>query len=149
MDIIINREHFSFFILKNLTAPCPQCGIPACGREDFFWYNEAEKRMTLVLDGSYLDLIIQNYLNNSLEKTTYTPLPKFLRESNECIGWSEADDFRGTEIDIDDLLASIELINQFVPENWLKEITAEYTSELSAICNHAKRFNSKLFLARS
>ncbi len=149
MEIIINKEHFTFHVEKNLTEPCPECGVPACGKEDFFWYEKEGKRMALVLDGSYLDLVIQDYFKTSYEKNTYASLPKFLRESNECIGWSEADDFGETELEIDDLLTAITLIQAAGIEDWLKSEMIAYTQELKIVCYQAKSLGSKLYVTRS
>lgn len=29
-----NGKKYSFNVVKNTTKPCPECGIPACGKED-------------------------------------------------------------------------------------------------------------------
>ncbi len=149
IKLTIQKENFLFYIQKDLTEPCPECGVPACGKEDFFWYEKDGKRITLVLDGSLLNLIILDYFKVIFEKSNYASLPKFLRESNECIGWSEAEDFVGTELDIDDLLAALDLIKTAEPEEWLKEVMIEYVHELNSICKQAKSLNNALFVARN
>lgn len=94
-----NGKTYNFSVYKDLTQPCPECGVPACGKENYFWINRDEKRETLVLDGSILELIIEEYFNVNIKKVSYRLFPKFLRECNENIGWSEADDFEGTKVD--------------------------------------------------
>lgn len=49
----VNNESFSLHIKKNLTEPCSECGVPACGKEDFLWYEKDGQRITLVLDGPF------------------------------------------------------------------------------------------------
>jgi len=147
--IEVNGQEYIFKVQKDLTEPCPQCGVPACGKENYFWIIEKGKRQTLILDGSLLDLIIEQYFNVNILKVEYETLPKFLRESNEYIGWSEADDFNGTEIDVDDLLETIKIIQIDDLEDWMKECGIEYLKELKKIGNLAIERETELFVARN
>ncbi len=144
-EIEVNGKKYTFKVQKDLTEPCPQCGIPACGKENYFWFEEKELRHTLILDGAILDSIINQYFKANIQKIKYASLPKFLRESNECIGWSEADDFEGTKIDIDDLLSAIDLIQT----DELEDQMQEYLNELKEIGHKAIQKKTELYLARS
>jgi hypothetical protein len=145
----VNGQEYIFNVQKDLTEPCPQCGIPACGKENYFWIEDGGQRQTLVLDGSLLDVIIEQYFNVNILKVEYETLPKFLREFNEHKGWSEADDFNGSEIDVDDLLEAINIIKVDDLEEWMKESGKTYLSELKKMANAAIEKEIELYVARS
>jgi len=140
---------YSFDIINDLTEPCSTCGVPACGKDDYFWYVENGIRKTLVLDGSILDLIIQESFPSNIQKVAYKKFPRFLRESNECIGWSAAEDFNGTTLDIDDLILALELIDSNLFEDWIKSDAILYIGELKKIAGIAKANNKSLLVARN
>ena len=147
--IEVNGKEYIFNIQKDITEPCPQCGIPACGKENYFWIEEKAQRQTLVLDGSLLDEIIEQYFHKNILKVDYKTLPAFLREFNEHIGWSEADNFKGTEIDVDDLLEAIELIQIEDLDEWIKDDGKVYLGELKKIANIAIERETELYVVRN
>lgn len=144
-----NGNEYKFDVFKDLTEPCSQCGVPACGKENYFWINEKGRRQTLILDGELLDLIIEQYFTVNIKKVKYDSLPKFLTESNENKGWSEADNFEGRPIDVDDLLLSIEKIRIDELENWIEGTAKEYLKELKRIAIKANKEETELYVARN
>lgn len=43
-----NGKKYSFNVVKNTTKPCPECGIPACGKEDILWYKYDNQRIAII-----------------------------------------------------------------------------------------------------
>ncbi len=148
-SVNVNGINYTFDVIHDLTEPCPHCGVPACGKENYFWYEESGRRKTLILDGEILDLIIQQFFTTKMEKVEYAKLPGFLRESNECTGWSEARDFSGTAIDIDDLLLALEAIELTDLEDWMRADGDAYITALNSIATTAKKKQLTLSIARS
>lgn len=144
-----NGQTYKFSVYKDLTQPCPECGVPACGKENYFWINQHGQRETLVLDGAILELIIEEYFNVNIKKVSYVLLPKFLRECNENIGWSEADDFEGTKVDREDLLKAIKLIKIEELQKWMQTDANDYLTALKSLTEKAILQNRELYIARS
>jgi hypothetical protein len=46
-----NGKNYIFRIKEDTTEPCPICQIPACGKEDFLWYEIENERITIIFDG--------------------------------------------------------------------------------------------------
>ncbi len=147
--VVSNGQEYLFNVLKDLTEPCPQCGVPACGKENYFWVEKAGERLTLILDGAYLDIIIDEYFNVNFTKVVYASLPVFFRAYNEAIGWSEADDFNGMAIDVDDLLTAINMIQFDELEDWVQGFGKEYLHELRKMAHKAIELDTELYVTRS
>lgn len=147
--VTVNGKKYSFEVYIDLTEHCPECGVPACGKENYFWYKEDGLRKTLVLDGEILDLIINQFFTSKIKSLEYSTVSNFLRESNEGKGWSEADDFEGTPLDIDDLLKAVEQIEIEDLEEWMKPDGERYIYELKKISLLAKEHKKSLFVARN
>ncbi len=127
-----NGKEYIFNVINNFTEPCPQCGVPACGREDIIWFENNEKKEAIIYDGSYFELAIEAFfLENSEIK--YENLPNFLKEWSELRGWVKCYDYNGYELDVNDFLKSIALLKTCKLQKW---ITLE---ELNAIENLAKK----------
>jgi hypothetical protein len=93
-----------------MTEPCSVCGVPACGQEVVLWYEEDNKRMAMIFDGSLMNTMIGDFLEENNNQIPYQKLPSFIRASNEVNGWVEHDDFHGYELNIDDFLTALQLL---------------------------------------
>lgn len=136
---------YTFHVLKNTTEPCPQCGIPACGKENILWYESEGKRMAIISDGENMDLAIGEFLKRYLPNNEYASLPKFVKEQNESKGWYEAWNYDGFELDIDDFLASLKLLRNEGSEKW---ISAEEIDDFQNLADQARELGVKLKIVR-
>lgn len=140
-----NGKQFIFNVLKNTTSPCPQCGVPACGKEDILWYEDNGKRIALVFDGGYFDLAGEEFLKNHVGTTDYERLPTFMKEWNESRGWTECWDYNGYVLQIDDFLESMELLKRCELGRW---ITMEDINDMKGIANNAQKIGAELKIVR-
>ena len=124
-EIQSDGQRFIFQVVKNTTKPCPVCGVPACGKEDILWYEHNQHRMAIIFDGGYFDLAGQEFFRKKLKTINYDSLPEFMKEWNESRGWEDCWDYEGYPLDIDDFLASIDLLRSCNLKKWL---TRRYAS---------------------
>ena len=73
-------ERFVFSVIKNTTEPCPQCGVPACGKEDILWYEDNGQNLAIVFDGGYFDLVGEEFFQKTNKTIQYDSLPSFMKE---------------------------------------------------------------------
>lgn len=138
--------NFKFHVRKDMTEPCSCCGIPACGREDILWYENQGKRITIIYDGSDLDLTIGDFLTKNNNQIAYQKLPNFIKENNEASGWTDCDDYHGYNLDFDDFLTALELL---LTLNILGEwMTKEAIEAMKQLAFEAKEKNSILKITR-
>jgi hypothetical protein len=140
-----NGEKYEFNVIKNSTIPCPQCGVPACGKEDILWFEEDHKRKAIIFDGSYFDLAGEEFFNKNIKSIVYDSLPEFMKEWNESRGWEDCWDYDGYEIDIDDFLKSLELLKTCEMGKW---ITKEDITAMENLAIEAKVKGKKLKIVR-
>lgn len=145
IEIESDGKKFTFQAIQNYTAPCPQCGVPACGKEDILWLEENEQRIAIVFDGSTFDLAIEVLFRENIAAINYDSLPLFLREWNEARGWSDSWDYEGHELDPDDFLASMELLRTAEMGKW---ITVDEINSLANLAQKAKKKGGKLKIVR-
>ena len=105
-----------FYIVENRTKPCPQCGVPACGKEDILWYEKEGKRIAIIFDGGLFDLAIEMYFQKNVNANNYSTLPKFLRAWNEDIEWAANWDYNGFDID-----GFIQTMNLLKGNEWISD----------------------------
>jgi len=130
---------FTFHVIKNITTPCSQCGVPACGKEDILWYEHEQQRIAIIFDGGYFDLAGQVFLSEYLKTMDYLALPNFMKQWNESKGWEACWDYEGYPLDIDDFIKSIELLERSNTEKWItpKEIEAMKKLAQAAMAKNA------------
>lgn len=143
-EIESDGKKYIFEVLKNTTEPCPQCGVPACGKEDIIWYEENGKRISIIFDGGYFDLAGEEFFNNN-KIIEYDSLPEFMKEWNESRGWVDCWDYDGYEIGIDDFLKSLELLKTCEMGKW---ITKEDIFDMENLAMEAKAKEKKLKIVR-
>jgi len=144
-EIESNGEKFIFNVLKNTTEPCPQCGVPACGKEDILWFEENGIRKAIIFDGEYFDLAGEQYFNQHIKSINYESLPEFMKEWNEARGWEECSDYNGYEIGIDDFLESLKLIRNCETG---KLISENQINDMENLAIEAKEKGRKLKIVR-
>lgn len=144
-EIESNGEKFTFNVLKNSTEPCPECGVPACGKEDILWYEDKIQRIAIIFDGGYFDLAGQEFFEKHIKTIEYDSLPTFMKEWNEARGWTDCWDYNGCELDIDDFIKSMDLLKYCEQGKW---ITAEDIDDMVSLANTAKNIGSKLKIVR-
>lgn len=140
-----NDTVYVFHVLKNMTEPCPQCGVPACGREDILWYECDEKRISIIFDGGYFDLARDEFFDKKVTTNNYASLPVFLREWNECRGWEDCSDYDGYTLQIDDFILSMELLKQCESGTW---ITSSDIQDIQELAQTAKEKGCLLKIVR-
>jgi len=97
-----------FELTKDLTEPCPCCGIPACGREAFLWYYSEARRISIMFDGGDLDYLIETLEGYKFDDKS----PLFLSQLNTHEGWRECAEIEGSEIEITDFIESLNILKQ-------------------------------------
>jgi hypothetical protein len=140
-----NGKKFIFNVLKNTTEPCPECGIPACGKEDILWYEFDNQRTAIIFDGGCFNLAVEDFFNKNIETINYESLPLFMKEWNESRGWEDCWDYNGHELQIDDFLESMELLKSCEIGNW---ITKEDIQDMQELAKKAKKKGAKLKIVR-
>lgn len=144
-EIVVDGKKYAFQVLKNTTEPCPQCGVPACGREDILWYEHENQRMAIIFDGGYFDMARDEFYERALEKIEFDSLPNFMQEWNELRGWEECWDYDGYELQIDDFLQSMELLKSCEMGKW---ITTEDINDMQELAKTALEKGAKLKIVR-
>jgi hypothetical protein len=131
-----DNQNFTFHVVNDITEPCPQCGVPACGKEAYLWVEKDGQKITLVFDGSLFGLIGEEYFtNNSSAFSNYDRLPKFLKDWNENKGWN---DFFGDQvhrISVGEFVESLEIIKSTEMSDWLRDDFIKYYSAMTAFAN--------------
>ncbi len=61
-EIESDGKIYEFNVVKNSTEPCPECGVPACGKEDILWFEEDNKRKAILLTEASLTLLEKSFL---------------------------------------------------------------------------------------
>ncbi len=144
-EIVSDGKKFTFYVVKNFTEPCPECGIPACGKEDIIWYEHNRQRFAVIFDGGYFDLAMEEFIGKNLDLLKNKGLTKFLIEWNGSFGWVDCADYDGYELDIVDFLKSLTLLKTCELGKW---ITKEEISELEKLALAAKSKRSILKIVR-
>ena len=144
-EIESNGEKYIFNVIKNTTKPCPQCGVPACGKEDIIWYEENGKRISIIFDGGYFDMAREEFFKKNIKVIEYDSLPEFMKEWNELRGWEDSWDYNGYEIGIDDFLKSLDLLRTCEMGKW---ITLDDISDMEKLAIEAKEKDKKLKIVR-
>ncbi|WP_420571989.1 hypothetical protein [Kordia sp.] len=139
--------NFTFHVRKNTAAPCPHCGIPACGKEDILWYKDEGKRIAIIYDGSNLDMLIEDFLTQNNHQIDYSELPDFIRAHNELRDWADFDSLHGYPLDIDDFLVCLTLL--FTVRSLEKWNLQEELENMKQLALEAKSKNTTLKIARS
>ena len=136
---------FNHKIIHNYTEPCPHCGIPACGRDDMLWYEENNKRITIVFDGGHFDLELQAFFKQNKKKLDYNTVTIFMKEWNEARGWSDSDDLNGEKLDIADFQHTLKLIKTNYPLEWIPK---EMINNMNSLAQEARDKNLDLKILR-
>jgi hypothetical protein len=133
MDIVQFKSEsisFKFHVINDMTKPCPTFGIPACGQEVVIWYEENDKRIAIIFDGSLMNMVIGDFLSE--QNMPYEKLPSFIKESNEVSGWTAHDNFHGYELNTDDFLVAMELLlTTNTIEQWMTQENIEALKSLA------------------
>ncbi len=144
-EIESKGKKYVFNVIINTTKPCPQCGVPACGREDILWYEDSGKKISLIFDGGYFDLAIEEFFEEHGKSIIYDVLPEFIKQGNELRGWGECWDYEGYEIGIDDFLKSLNLLKSCEMGKW---IALEDIESMEKLAKEAKKKDKKLKVVR-
>jgi hypothetical protein len=144
-EIESNGKIFTFSVVKNTTEPCPECGVPACGKADILWYESNDQRIAIIFDGGYFDLAGEEFFNKNLKSINYDSLPEFMKEWNESRGWEGCWDYDGYELQIDDFLRSMDLIKTCELGKWIRE---EDINDMQRLAIEAKEKQAKLKIVR-
>lgn len=144
-EIESNGKKFLFNVIKNTAEPCPECGIPACGREDIIWYEYKNQRVAIIFDGGYFDMAREEFFDKKIKTIKYDSLPTFMKEWHEASGWTDCWDYDGYTLEIDDFLKSIELLKCCEMGKW---ITMEDIHSMIELANRAKKIGAKLKIVR-
>lgn len=121
-EIISDRKKIIFKVLKKTTKPCPQCGVPACGKEDILWYEKNNQRIALIFDGGYFNLAVEEYFEKYRKVIDYDSLPNFMKDWFESCGWVDSSCYeKGHELDIKDFLNSLRLLDSCEMDKWISE----------------------------
>ncbi len=138
-----NGNNYTFNVIENFTEPCPECGIPACGKENIIWFEESNIRNAIIFDGECFGLALDEFLE---KKGNEVKLPKFIKDWSELKGWEECDDYDGFELDKDDFLNSMKLLSKFCEIG--KWITKEEINSMIELVIKAKEKNLRLKIVR-
>ncbi|KXX66797.1 hypothetical protein [Flammeovirga sp. SJP92] len=144
-EIVSDGQKFIFNVIKNFTEPCPECGVPACGKEDILWYEDKNRRIAIIFDGGYFDLAGEEFFDKNIKTMEYDTLPIFMKQWNEARGWSSCWDYNGYTLFIDDFLEAMELLKSCEMGKW---ITMEEVLSMEDLANNAKSIGAKLKIGR-
>jgi ribosome-associated protein YbcJ (S4-like RNA binding protein) len=144
-EIESNGEKFIFNVIKNTTEACPECGVPACGKEDILWFEENEIRTSIIFDGGYFDIALEEYFIKNSKSINNESLPVFLKEWQNSTGWEESWDYNGHQIEINDFLKSLDLIKTSGTGKWLTE---ENITDMEKLAFEAKEKGKELKIVR-
>lgn len=144
-EIVSAGKRFIFNVVKNTTEPCPQCGVPACGKEDVLWYDDNGQSIAIIFDGGYFDLAGEEFFKKNIKTIQYDSLPTFMKEWNEVRGWADCWDYNGYELEIDDFLKSMELLRSGEMGKW---ISIDEINDMKELANNALKIGAKLKIVR-
>ena len=144
-EIEADGKKFIFNVVNNTTEPCPECGVPACGKEDILWYEHENQRMAIIFDGGYFDLAGEEFFGENIKTINYDFLPNFMKEWNESRGWEDCWDYNGYELQINDFLESMELLKSCEMGKW---ITKEDIENMQRLAIEAQEKGAKLKIVR-
>ncbi len=136
---------FTFDVIKNTTEPCPQCGVPACGKEDILWYEEADQKLAMIFDGGYFDMAIENCIEKYIKTMDYNTLPTFLKDWSEQTGWSDCWDYIGYELDTNDFLNTLSILEKGEIGKWISQNELNTMKEMA---KHVQKMDLKLKIVR-
>jgi hypothetical protein len=123
-------------VINDITEPCPECGVPACGKEAYLWVEKDGQNSTLVFDGSLFDLFGQEFFTHNNEVfSDYDRLPRFMKDWNENKGWSDFPGDKACAVSIPELVASLEIIKSAKLLDWLSSDFAKYYAAIIALVN--------------
>ena len=132
--IRINDGEFVFSVANDITEPCPQCGVPACGKEAYLWKEKDGQKMTLVFDGGIFDIIVREFFAGDSEVgSRYEELPRFLRDCNENTGWYEEAEDKACSISVHELLQSLEVMRAADMDAWIKKDFGKYYAVITEL----------------
>ena len=144
-EIESNGKKYEFNVVKNSTEPCPECGVPACGKEDILWFEENNKRKAIIFDRGFFDLAGEEFFNKNIKSIEYDSLPEFMKEWNESRGWEDCWDYDGCEIGITDFLKSLDLLKTCEMGKWTTE---EDITDMEKLATEAMEKGKKLKIVR-
>ena len=144
-EIESNGKKYKFNVVKNSTKPCPECRVPACGKEDILWFEENNKRKAIIFDGGYFNLAGEEFFSKNKKSLEYDSLPEFMKEWNESRGWEDCWDYDGYEIEINGFLKSLDLLKTCEMGKW---ITEEDIADMEKLATEAKEKGKKLKIVR-
>lgn len=139
--VTINDEEFTFVVVNDLTEPCPQCGVPACGKEAYLWKEKDEQKITLVFDGGLFGVFGTEFFTNHPEVfSRYQKLPQFLKDWNEGTGWDELSDDKACSISVHEVLQSMEIMQAAGMPDWIKsDFMKYYTAVMELARKHGEQ----------
>jgi hypothetical protein len=94
-------------IIADFVTPCSYCGHPCMGTFRL-WYLDSDRRMTFETDD--LSSLLDSVIDVAINEDTYSLLPRFVRDYNECTGWASSDLMDGMEIEGEDTLHTVDLM---------------------------------------
>ena len=144
-EIESKGKKFIFNVVKNTIEPCLECGVPACGKEDILWYGYESQRIAIIFDGAYFDLALEEFFDKNIRTIKYDTLPIFMKEWNEARGWTDCWDYNGYTLQLNDFLASMELLKTCEIGRW---ITMEDIHSMKELANSAKKVGATLKIIR-
>lgn len=145
--IVSNGERFEFTEFLNITQPCPECGVPACGKEDVLWYESAaDEKIALIYDGAELDLLLEQFL--ARWAGSLASLPTFIRQWSECVGWEDCWDYHGFLLDRADFKAALQLLVDMQFEPWVQAVADELLTAMKPLLVLAEANNGILKIVR-
>ncbi|MCG8576828.1 MAG: hypothetical protein MI810_18250 [Flavobacteriales bacterium] len=130
-EIESDGKKYIFHAIYNFTEPCPQCGVPACGKEDILWFEKEGKRKAIIFDGSYLDMAIEDTISANLDQLKKRTLPTFIVEWNVSKGWVDCWDYDGYDLSSSDFIESMKLIKS-AQQDWMPSNQLEALEKLAS-----------------
>ena len=144
-EVESDGKKYIFNVVKNTTEPCPQCGAPACGREDILWYEVNDQRYAYIFDGGFFDMARDEFLKQNNNEIKFDNFPEFIKQWIELKGWEDCWDYEGYEIDIEDFSRSMELLRACQMGEW---ITKDEIDDMQGLANEAKEKGVRLMIVR-
>ena len=144
-EIVSNGKQYIFNVVKNTTEPCPQCGVPACGKEDILWFEIDKQRYAIIFDGGLFDIARDEFLELNENRIKFDDFPVFMKQWIELNGWEDCWDYNGYDLDIDDFVESVELLRACEMGKW---ITKEDIDDMVSLAREAKEKGARLKIVR-
>ena len=141
-----SQGNFSFVVSRDITTPCPHCGIPSCGEEAFLWYEEHNKRITVIYDGPALEWAISEYLDQAGD--SLDSVPAFLRDWSMDTGWSDCDHPDGFILDNELFIEGITALT-LVLKGDVAAATVDLLEQLLSHANEASKRSLSLRIYHS